>query len=159
MAQVLIATSFRDASATAECTSAYSTFSSLGTQCGYSADSCASNLAACTTYAASITVAKVQEMATAFASCTGNLASLATYDAERLTTDLLTAFNRCDVATSLTPAALTTCHGAVSKYTGFSSECGYEGAYTCSASACIASAASASDSMVADMVTGLATCT
>ena len=131
----------------------------MGTQCGYSAESCASKQTACTSYAASITEAKMQEMATAFASCTGDLASLTMYNAEALTTSMLATFNRCGVTTSLTPPALATCHGAFSQYTGMSSDCGYEGAYTCSASACIANAASASDAMVADMMTGFATCT
>eukprot|EP00964_Phaeocystis_antarctica_P136019 scaffold100410_cov67-Phaeocystis_antarctica.AAC.2 len=144
---------------TAECTSAWTTFGGMGTQCGYSAESCASKQTACTLYAASITEAKMQEMATGFASCTGDLVSLTMYNAEALKTSMLDTFNRCGVTTPLTPLALNTCHGAFSKYTGMSSECGYEGTYTCSASACIANAASASDSMVASMVTGLATCT
>lgn len=157
-----MASSFRAASSqqpTAECTSAFATFSGLGAQCGYSAASCASKLTACTSYAASMTEAKVQEMATAFASCTGDYARMTTYDADKLTTHLFDTFSKCGVTASLTPPPLTTCHGAFSKYTGMTSECGYEGGYTCSASACIANAASATEIMVADMIAGLSTCT
>ena len=162
LAQVLVASSFRAASSqqpTAECTSAFTTFSGLGAQCGYNAASCASKLTACTSYAASMTEAKVQEMATAFASCTGDYARMTLYGADKLTTHMLDTFSRCGVTTSLSPPPLTTCHGAESKYKGITSECGYEGGYTCSASACIANAASATVTMVADMIAGLSTCT
>ena len=134
------------------------TYAKQGTECGYDAETCASKQATCTTYARSMTEAKVQEMATAFTACTGSLETMSMFNVELLTSTMLTSFNTCGVATSLTPPALTSCYGAISKMS-MTSDCGYEGAYTCSARMCIANAASASDSMVADMMTGLATCT
>ena len=134
------------------------TYAKQGTECGYDAETCASKQATCTTYARSMTEAKVQEMATAFTACTGSLETMSMLNVEMLTSTMLTSFNRCGVATSLTPPAITSCYGAMSKMS-MTSDCGYEGAYTCSARMCIANAASASDSMVADMMTGLATCT
>ena len=142
----------------AECLNASTMFSNQYSQCGYDTETCAFFLTTCTTYAASITEAKVQEMATAFASCTGSHYAYMFVDADVLTTTFLSAFSTCGITTYLTPPAVTTCQGAISKM-GMTSDCGYEGAYTCSASACTANAASASDSMVADMITGLGKCT
>jgi len=98
-------------------------------------------------------------MVTGLATCTGDDVSFgSSLTAETLTQSFLSTFNSCGLTSALTPLSLSTCMGAVTKM-GEMSSCGNDGAYTCSASACIASAASASDSMVADMVTGLATCT
>ena len=48
---------------------------------------------------------------------------------------------------------------SASRKLNMASACGYQGAYTCSASACITNAAKASDAMMVDMATGFATCT